>query len=198
MKKLLSLCLGIALLGATAASPAAAAGITDIDAVTRVVESISNPEVDYNEVNNDLNKTESILKSKKVTAQELSAAVKFLADNRSKIVEAKKQIEKELNFVQKRIDALGPAPQDGASEPEIIAEKRKEFNSELDLQKSRMAEADILLARIDELDNVIISVRNRKLLGSLLERQSPLINPTVFGNRPRSLLILALICLSRR
>ena len=180
MKKLLSLCLGIALLGATAASPAAAAGITDIDAVTRVVESISNPEVDYNEVNNDLNKTESILKSKKVTAQELSAAVKFLADNRSKIVEAKKQIEKELNFVQKRIDALGPAPQDGASEPEIIAEKRKEFNSELDLQKSRMAEADILLARIDELDNVIISVRNRKLLGSLLERQSPLINPTVF------------------
>ena len=180
MKKLLSLCLGIALLGATAASPAVAAGITDIDAVTRVVESISNPEVDYNEVNNDLNKTESILKSKKVTAQELSAAVKFLADNRSKIVEAKKQIEKELNFVQKRIDALGPAPQDGASEPEIIAEKRKEFNSELDLQKSRMAEADILLARIDELDNVIISVRNRKLLGSLLERQSPLINPTVF------------------
>lgn len=77
MKKLLSLCLGIALLGATAASPAAAAGITDIDAVTRVVESISNPEVDYNEVNNDLNKTESILKSKKVTAQELSAAVNF-------------------------------------------------------------------------------------------------------------------------
>ena len=46
MKKLLSLCLGIALLGATAASPAVAAGITDIDAVTRVVESISNPEVD--------------------------------------------------------------------------------------------------------------------------------------------------------
>ena len=75
--------MGFALLGATAASPAAAAGITDIDAVTRVVESISNPEVDYNEVNNDLNKTESILKSKKVTAQELSAAVKFLADNRS-------------------------------------------------------------------------------------------------------------------
>ena len=36
MKKLLSLCLGIALLGATAASPAVAAGITDIDAVTRV------------------------------------------------------------------------------------------------------------------------------------------------------------------
>ena len=182
MKKLLScgltfFCLWLGMVGSAAATQTE---VSDVDAVTRVVESISNPEIDYNEMNSDLDKTENELKSRKVTGQELSAAVKFLSDNRSKIDEVKKQVEKELNFVQKKIDALGPAPAEGTTEPAIIAEKRSEFNRELNFQKSKMAEADILLARIDELDNLIITVRNKKLLGSLLDRQSSLINPTVF------------------
>ena len=182
MKKLLSCGLAVVCLLFAVSGSAGAAAIdnSSVDAVTRVVESISNPEIDYNEMNSDLDKTENELKSKKVTGQELSAAVKFLANNRSKIDEVKKQIEKELNFVQKKIDALGPAPAEGTTEPAIIAEKRSEFNRELNFQKSKMAEADILLTRIDELDNLIISVRNQKLLGSLLDRQSSLINPTVF------------------
>ena len=182
MKKLLScgltfFCLWLGMVGSAAATQTE---VSDVDAVTRVVESISNPEIDYNEMNSDLDKTENELKSRKVTGQELSAAVKFLSDNRSKIDEVKKQVEKELNFVQKKIDALGPAPAEGTTEPAIIAEKRSEFNRELNFQKSKMAEADILLTRIDELDNLIITVRNQKLLGSLLECQSSLINPTVF------------------
>ena len=177
MKKLLScgltfFCLWLGMVGSAAATQTE---VSDVDAVTRVVESISNPEIDYNEMNSDLDKTENELKSRKVTGQELSAAVKFLSDNRSKIDEVKKQVEKELNFVQKKIDALGPAPAEGTTEPAIIAEKRSEFNRELNFQKSKMAEADILLTRIDELDNLIITVRNQKLLGSLLECQSSLI-----------------------
>ena len=51
MKKLLGWCLGIVLL--TVAGSVMAAEKLDIDAVTKVVESVSNPEIDYNGVNND-------------------------------------------------------------------------------------------------------------------------------------------------
>ena len=180
MKKLLLWCMGLCLLSANVE-----AGQTDnvaVDAVTKVVESISAPKIDYDEISNQLKQTENVLKSQKVTAEELSSAVRFFVDNRSKINEAKSQIEKELSFVQKRVEALGDAPAEGASEPEAIALKRAEFNQELDYFKAQLAETDILLAKIDELDNVIISVRNNKLLGNLLEKHAPIINPAVFWN----------------
>ncbi len=154
----------------------------DVDATTKVVESISSPQVNYEEISNQLKQAESLLKSQKVTAEELSSAVRFFASNRSKINDIKALLEKEFNFVQKRVEALGIAPIDGTTEPEAIAQKRMEFNQELDYYKSQLAEADILLAKIDELDNVVITVRNDKLLGNLLEKQAPIINPTVFWN----------------
>ncbi len=180
MNKLWSLVIGLCLLCSNAI--AQVMKVTEVDAVTKVVESISTPNIDYADISNQLKQTENLLKSQNVTAGDLSSAVRFLADNRSKIIEAKGQVEKELNFVQKRVEALGPAPVDGGEEPEIIAQKRTEFNKELDYHKGQVAEADILLAKIDELDNVIISVRNNKLLGNLLEKQAPLANPAVFWN----------------
>lgn len=180
MKKLLLWCMGLCLLSANV--EARQADSVDVDAVTKVVESISAPKIDYDEISNQLKQTENVLKSQKVTAEELSSAVRFLADNRSKINEAKSQIEEELSFVQKRVEALGAAPVEGATEPEAIALKRAEFNQELDYFKAQLAETDILLAKIDELDNVIISVRNDKLLGNLLEKNASIINPAVFWN----------------
>ena len=120
MKKLLCLGVGLCLLCGNAF--AQFNNTTDVDAVTKVVESISTPQIDYNEISNQLAQTESLLKSQKVTAEDLSSAVRFFADNRSKIIAAKAQLEKELNFVQKRVEALGPAPVDGASETEVMGE----------------------------------------------------------------------------
>lgn len=181
MKKLLSLFLVFALFSTLNPSLAQAASKkSNVDAVTKVVESISSPEVNFTDISAELTKAETLLKSSKVTAPEISKTVRFLGDTRSKIDEGKKQIDKELSFVQKRIVALGETPKDGGSEIEIIAQKRKEFNDELAFQKSKRAEADILLAKIDELDTVVINVRSQKLLGNLMERQLPLINPANF------------------
>ena len=80
-----------------------------------------------------------------------------------------------MEFVQKRIEALGPEPADGSQELEAIAKKRKEFNEEASYQKGQIAEVDVLLAKIDELDALIINVRNSQLLGSLLAYNKPLI-----------------------
>ncbi len=184
MKKFLSILLLSFLLAAPTMAQEEKAAKIEVDAVTRVVESITSPEVNYREVNKSLSQTEEALKSNKITVSEISDTVKFLSETRTQLSDSKKQVEKELNFVQKRIDALGEAPEDG-SEPPLIANKRKEFNEEASSLKSKIAEIDLMLTKIDELDSLIVNVRNQKLLGNLLERQLPLVYPAVFFNDAR-------------
>ena len=184
MKQFLSILLLSFLLAAPTMAQEEKAAKIEVDAVTRVVESITSPEVNYREVNKSLSQTEEALKSNKITVSEISDTVKFLSETRTQLSDSKKQVEKELNFVQKRIDALGEAPEDG-SEPPLIANKRKEFNEEASSLKSKIAEIDLMLTKIDELDSLIVNVRNQKLLGNLLERQLPLVYPAVFFNDAR-------------
>lgn len=180
MKRFFSLILLSCFSLALTVQSAAANKDKEIDASTKVVDSIVNPAIDYTEVGNQLAKIEDTLKSANVSVEEISQVVRQLGEIRSQLNDTKKQIDKEFKFVQKRIEALGPVPAEGGTEPELIAQKRKEFNDEAALQKSKIAEADLLLAKIDELDTVIINVRSKKLLGNLLDRQTPLVYPTVF------------------
>lgn len=177
MKRFLSaLCLlGIILCGTEAAAKNQA---REIDAVTRVVDSIKANEVNYGDVSKQLAVLEETLKSNKISSEVLSQNVRYLSDTRTKLLSAKKQNERELEFVQKRIEALGPEPADGVEELPAIAKKRKEFKEEATFQKGQIAEVDVMLAKIDELDTMIINVRNQALLGNLLTHQSPLLYPT--------------------
>lgn len=166
----------ITVISQAAAKPA----ITEVDAQTRVVDSIKGLEVNYSQVSKQLANMENLLKNGKSPSDSLSTDVKQLSETRARLTDAKKQNEKELEFVQKRIEALGPEPADGSQEVEAIAKKRKEFNEEASYQKGQIAEADVLLAKIDELDTLIINVRNNELLGNLLSYQKPLIYPANF------------------
>ena len=152
----------------------------EIDAETKVVDSIQANEINYMEMSRQLGRMEGMLKNGQSMSDTLSDDVRFLSNTRTKLIEAKKRNEKELEFVQRRIDALGPEPSDGSQEIDIIAQKRKEFNEEASYQKGHIAEVDLLLAKIDELDTLIINVRNTELLGNLLNYQQPLIYPSNF------------------
>ncbi len=152
----------------------------EIDAETKVVDSIQANEINYMEMSRQLGRMEGMLKNGQSMSDTLSDDVRFLSNTRTKLIEAKKRNEKELEFVQRRIDALGPEPSDGSQEIDIIAQKRKEFNEEASYQKGQIAEVDVLLAKIDELDTLIINVRNTELLGNLLNYQQPLIYPSNF------------------
>lgn len=152
----------------------------EIDAETKVVDSIQSNEVNYADLSRQLGRMEGMLKNGQPLSETLSEDVKFLSATRTKLLDSKKNNEKELEFVQKRIEALGPEPTDGSQEIEVIAQKRKEFNEEATYQKGKIAEVDVLLAKIDELDTLIINVRNSELLGNLLNYQQPLIYPSNF------------------
>ena len=150
----------------------------EVDASTRVVESIKSEEViNYSAISQQINALEESLKNGQYTSEVLSNNVKMLNDYRTKLTNARKQNEKELQFVQKRIVALGEETED---EIDSISEKRKEFSDEASQQKALIAETDVMLAKIDELDTVILNIRNKALLGSLLTQTHPLIMPQNF------------------
>ena len=174
------LCLASLFLGLSASLSHAETQKLEIDAETKVVDSIQANEINYMEMSRQLGRMEGMLKNGQSMSDTLSDDVRFLSNTRTKLIEAKKRNEKELEFVQRRIDALGPEPSDGSQEIDIIAQKRKEFNEEASYQKGQIAEVDVLLAKIDELDTLIINVRNTELLGNLLNYQQPLIYPSNF------------------
>lgn len=178
--------------------PGLRAETSGVDAVTEVVDLYSTPEINYQETSKKLQKIEDLLKSGQVPIQKMSDEVRFLEDTRGRLMSARKSIDQELKFVQKRIDALGEAPEDGSQELAIIAQKREEFSKEDAYQKGKLAEADILLTKIDELNALILDIRNRELLGSLITNSRPFIIRIFCLARPASLSNLFLTSSSRR
>lgn len=150
----------------------------EIDATTKIVESISSDKnVDYTAISSAITSLEEQLKSGQYNAELLSDSVKQLNDYRSELALARKQNEKELQFIQKRIEALGEATDD---EVESISLKRKTFIDEASQQKAFIAEADVMLAKLDELDNLILNLRNKELIGGLIVQKHPIIMPHNF------------------
>lgn len=149
----------------------------EVDATTRVVESIkSDEETNYRDISKQVHQIEDNIKNGKFNTELLSSNVKTLNEYRTILASSRKSTEKELQFVQKRIEALGEAPVNG-EEPESIASKRIEFNDEQSMLKAVIAEIDVLLAKIDELDMLILSARNQQLIGNLLQQQKPILLP---------------------
>lgn len=135
--------------------------------------------LNYTEISRRLVKIEQTLKKGDTDPKILSEYMSYINDNRLQLTKAKVEIEKDLKFVEKRIEALGEQPKEGGKEVDIIAQKRKEFNTELATEKGKIAEVDILLTKLDELDATIFNIRNQALLGNLLIRSDNLFNPTV-------------------
>ena len=78
----------------------------EVDAVTRVVESIKSEDtLNYSDVAKQISMLEESLKNGQHNTDMLSNSVKVLGEFRNKLAQSRKQAEKELQFVQKRIDA---------------------------------------------------------------------------------------------
>ena len=139
---------------------------------------IADSNVNYSLISKKLLSIEKLLKKGQLTPEEVSETVTYVGETRTALQEAKRTVEHDLKFAQKRIEALGEEPKDGKKELPVIAQKRKEFNNELAYLRGNIAEADILLTKLDEIENLILNIRSQALLGNLLIRQAPLIYPS--------------------
>ena len=151
----------------------------EVDAQTFVVTSVA-VEPDYNAVSKELNVIEETLKYKAADAQTIKNYVSYLSSIRGQLQESRNNHEKDLNAINKRLESLGEMPKDGEEELPHIAQKRKEYNEELIYQKGRVAEADLLIHRSDELTNLISTIRKQALINNLLVYQDPIIYPRNF------------------
>lgn len=134
----------------------------------------------FDKVSKQLNTIEKKLKSGNFTVQSIDEDSGFLYQTSNGLSAFKREYEREAAYVQKQIDALGTAPEDGSKELKVIAQKRSEFNNTLAVIKSKIAEVQILEVKIDELNILILNSRNQKILGNLVAKQDILLNPQNF------------------
>ncbi|MDD4556988.1 MAG: mechanosensitive ion channel [Alphaproteobacteria bacterium] len=152
-----------------------------LDATTGIFDS-SSSDLDYAEIGKEIKSIEDYLKSGQLSTTSLNNYIKVIMELKNKLGDAKKNLDKELGFVQKRIEALGEVPPEGEVEIEAISKKRKAFNDEASYYKVQLAEVDVLLANINEVDSLMSNTRNREILGRLLDKQTSVLYPQTLFN----------------
>ena len=150
---------------------------------------IQNSEInfDFAKLSEKLSNMEENLKNGKYSIDTLDENSSFLSELTSMLQTVKKENDKSLKTAQKHLEALGEEPQDGSEEIDEMAQKRKEFKNNVAVLKNKIAEADILQVKVDELNILILNYRNHKLIRSLVNKQSALIDPFTFIDSIKSL-----------
>lgn len=146
------------------------------------IDAVMTPVADYTKINKALDTAQKKLNNPKTSLAEVNAYLRSFTALQDYITKAKAVDQENLNGVQKRIDALGPVPTEGTSEPKDIADKRADFQKQADALKSKMADADLILTKIDELTKLVMNRRNQELLTNILVKQSSIFEPKEFFN----------------
>jgi len=120
------------------------------------------------------------LNSGKSTKGEVSDFLRDLTDMQGKLQKARQFYSGDLSVLQKKIDALGNVPETGTKEPAELSKQRKEFTAAADTLKAQIAKTDLLTAKIDEINALILKIRNRQLLNNILVKQSSIFHPQEF------------------
>ena len=115
-----------------------------------------------------------------VSKEDIDNYVSQLSKIDSFLVRKRDSIERDAKFLQKQLDALSLDPQE--VEDEAITKQREEISQNLAAQNKIIKEADLLIIQIEDLTVKILNLRNQKIYGDLITRQSAFINPMVFFN----------------
>lgn len=138
------------------------------------------PLLNFTQTNTDLDKMTAKLNSGKVSSKETNDYFDTLTQIQNSVSQSKLSYSSELDSLQKKINALGPAPENGAKEPQTIAKQRREFNTQADNLKAQIAQADLVKTKIEELNSLILKIRNQELLNNIMVKQSSIFHPREF------------------
>lgn len=136
--------------------------------------------VDYTKINAELDGIFSKLASGKATSEQTGGFLQTISQIQEQITQNRQQDATALENIRKKINALGEAPEEGKKEPAAIAKQRKQFLTEADNYKSQIAQADLIKTKIDDLNSLILKVRNKTLLDNIMAKQSSIFHPQEF------------------
>ena len=136
--------------------------------------------VDFTLINQEIEKIQADLTQDGVSKDTLDGYVSYLSITENKMAENRKNLEKQVNFIQKQLDALGSGPKEGETEDAAITSQRDELAQRLASQDRLIKENDLLIIKMEELTKQILAARNQTIYGDLITKQSAMINPLTF------------------
>ncbi len=138
-------------------------------------------DTEIKQINTRLDRLEADLNRNKITRSEISVNLKTVNNLQDEINQAKNIQTEKLQTLQKKISALGSAPEGNAKEPTEIANQRKTFVADEEKLKSKIAQLDLINAKISEINNLMLKIRNRSLLETIFTRQTSVFQFKEFG-----------------
>lgn len=148
------------------------------DVLTEAEKAVIN--VDFVAVNEKIKQIQDELSQDTISAESIDEYVSFLSTTDAKLLDNRKDLEKQKKFIQKQLDVVGEAPKDEESEDEAVTQQRSQFMLKMSAYDKIIKETDLLLVQIEDLTGKILNVRNQKIYGDLMTKQSAMINPLVF------------------
>ena len=136
-------------------------------------------EINFNQTDKLLRNITANLTSGKADKEKTANYVQQLSQIQENLNKSRQYHTSALNSAQKKLNALGEVSEKSL-EPVAISKQRKELSTEADNYKTKIAQLDLLTAKIDETNTLILKLRNRRLLDNILIKQSSILHPQEF------------------
>lgn len=143
-------------------------------------EVIVDPTIDIEGIKTQLEQIETTFLQKTIALRESQTHIKQLSSFQDVLSKEKQRVTAQLENTTKKIAALSALVAEGETEPEDIAKQRKELTDESDKIKSKIASADMALAKIDEINQLIINSRNQALFDQILVKHNSILHWRTF------------------
>lgn len=144
---------------------------------------------DFDQLRGELGKIEKNLEKENISREKIDEYVSFLSRQEATIIENRKEQEKQIKFIQKQLDALGEGPKDGETEDPVITKQREELTQKLAAQDRIVKETDLLSVQMEDMTVQVLNMRNQKIYGDMMTKQSAFINPLVFFSGVKAYMI---------
>ena len=139
------------------------------------------PSLNFAQISKELDAASAKLNSGTAKKGQISEILQTLTQMQGNLSQARQYYVSEQDSAQKKLNTLGEAPEKPNSEPASIASQRREFTSLADKAKIQITQIDLLTTKIDDVNNLILKIRNRQLLNNILVKQSSIFHPQEFG-----------------
>ncbi len=139
-----------------------------IETTDKVVEKLMDEPLNIIAIAEDLVQIESTIKKNTISLKGSQEYIKKLSQYQTSLTAEKNIGTNQLENLNKKIVSLSSLTAEGEIEPEDITKQRVELNVVSDNIKSRIASADLALVKIEEINQLIMTLRNRELFDQIL------------------------------
>ncbi len=147
-----------------------------------IIDKISDNSFDVGVVVTNLSQIEKTIRENTISLKGSQAQehLKQLGQYQKDLTIEKETVTKELEVLNKKITSLTALTTEGETEPEDITNQRIELTGFSDNLKSRVAAVDLALVKIDEINQLVMTLRNRELIDQVLVRDETILKWKTF------------------